>query len=75
MIPVKIPREIEAMRRACRITAEARALAGRLVQPGVTTAEKESKKEIKLSQEQHQEEQRPLASEEGVNVLRASASQ
>ena len=39
MIPVKIPREIEAMRRACRITAEARALAGRLVQPGVTTAE------------------------------------
>ncbi len=39
MIPVKIPREIEAMRRACRITAEARALAGRLVRPGITTAQ------------------------------------
>ena len=38
MIPIKIPREIEAMRRACRITAEARALAGRLIRPGVTTA-------------------------------------
>ena len=37
MIPIKIPREIEAMRRACQITAAARNLAGRLVKPGITT--------------------------------------
>lgn len=39
MISIKSPREIEAMRKAGRITAEARALAGRMVAPGVTTHE------------------------------------
>jgi methionyl aminopeptidase len=39
MISVKSPREIEHMRRAGHITAQARALAGRLVKPGVTTLE------------------------------------
>lgn len=39
MISLKSPREIEAMRRACRITAQARALAGSMVAPGVTTQE------------------------------------
>ena len=37
MIPVKNEREIEVMRKACRITAAARALAGEMVRPGVTT--------------------------------------
>ena len=37
MISLKSPREIEAMRRAGRITAQARALAGSMVRPGVTT--------------------------------------
>ncbi len=39
MISLKSPREIEAMRRAGRLTAQARALAGSLVRPGVTTHE------------------------------------
>ena len=39
MISLKSPREIEQMRRAGRITAAARALAGKLVKPGVTTLE------------------------------------
>ncbi len=39
MISVKTERELEVMRRAGRITAEARALAGRMVRPGVTTGE------------------------------------
>ncbi|MCI8538711.1 MAG: type I methionyl aminopeptidase [Oscillospiraceae bacterium] len=39
MIALKSPREIELMRRAGRITAGARALAGSLVRPGVTTHE------------------------------------
>ncbi|MGI5971220.1 MAG: type I methionyl aminopeptidase [Oscillospiraceae bacterium] len=39
MIPVKNPKEIEIMRRAGRITAAARALAGKMVAPGVTTLE------------------------------------
>ena len=39
MISLKSPREIEAMRRAGRITAQARALAGSMVAPGVTTKE------------------------------------
>ena len=39
MISLKSPREIEAMRRAGRITARARALAGSMVKPGVTTKE------------------------------------
>ncbi len=39
MISLKSPREIECMRRAGRITAAARALAGKLVKPGVTTLE------------------------------------
>ena len=37
MIPIKNDREISMMRRACRITAAARALAGEMVRPGVTT--------------------------------------
>ena len=39
MISLKSPREIEAMRRAGRITAQARALAGSMIKPGVTTLE------------------------------------
>ena len=39
MISLKSPREIETMRRAGRITAQARALAGSLIRPGVTTHE------------------------------------
>lgn len=37
VISIKSPREIEAMRRAGAITAQARALAGAMVAPGVTT--------------------------------------
>ena len=39
MITLKSPREIEAMRKAGRITAQARALAGTMIVPGVTTLE------------------------------------
>ena len=39
MISLKSSREIELMRRAGRITAQARALAGKMVRPGVTTLE------------------------------------
>ena len=39
MISIKSPREIEAMRRAGRLTAQARALAGSMVNPGITTHE------------------------------------
>ena len=39
MISMKSPREIEAMRKAGRLTAQARALAGSMVAPGVTTHE------------------------------------
>jgi len=39
MIKIKSPREIELMRRAGEITAAARALAGEMVSPGVTTRE------------------------------------
>lgn len=39
IISIKSPREIELMRRAGRITAAARRLAGELVKPGVTTLE------------------------------------
>lgn len=39
MISVKSERELEVMRRAGRITARARELAGRMVKPGVTTGE------------------------------------
>ena len=39
MISLKSPREIEAMRRAGRLTAQARALAGSLIRPCVTTHE------------------------------------
>ena len=39
LITLKSPREQEAMRHAGRITAQARALAGAMVQPGVTTKE------------------------------------
>ena len=37
MIPIKNEREIDAMRQACKLTAAARALDGRMVRPGVTT--------------------------------------
>ena len=37
MIPVKNEHELEVMRTACKITAAARALAGEMVRPGVTT--------------------------------------
>lgn len=39
MIPIKSAREISLMRRAGEITAAARALAGKMVTPGVTTRE------------------------------------
>ena len=39
MISLKSQREIEAMRRAGRLTAQARALAGSMIRPGVTTHE------------------------------------
>jgi len=39
MITIKNERELQSMRRACRITAAARALAGQMVKPGVTTRE------------------------------------
>ena len=39
MITLKSPSEIELMRRAGKITAAARALAGEMVKPGVTTRE------------------------------------
>ena len=39
MITLKSPHEIELMRRAGKITAAARALAGEMVKPGVTTHE------------------------------------
>ena len=39
MISLKSPRDIEKMRRAGRLTAEARALAGDMIRPGVTTLE------------------------------------
>ena len=39
MIPIKNERELEVMRQACRITAAARALAGEMVRPGVSTKE------------------------------------
>ena len=39
LISVKSPREIERMRKAGRITAAARKLAGEMVQPGITTLE------------------------------------
>jgi len=39
MIPIKNEREIEIMRKACKITAAARSLAGSMVRPGVTTLE------------------------------------
>ena len=37
MIPIKNERELVCMRQACKITAAARALAGEMVRPGVTT--------------------------------------
>jgi len=39
MISIKSPSEIEKMRAAGRLTAQARALAGSLVRPGITTGE------------------------------------
>lgn len=39
MISIKTERELSVMRRACKITAAARALAGEMVRPGVTTKE------------------------------------
>ena len=37
MIAIKNERELTLMRKACRITAAARALAGEMVRPGVST--------------------------------------
>ena len=37
MIAIKNEHELESMRQACKITAAARALAGEMVRPGVTT--------------------------------------
>jgi len=37
MIAIRNERELDAMRQACKITAAARALAGEMVRPGVTT--------------------------------------
>ena len=42
MISLKSPREIELMRRAGRLTAQARALAGSMVRPGISTLEIDS---------------------------------
>ena len=42
MITLKSAHEIELMRRAGKITAAARALAGEMVKPGVTTQEIDS---------------------------------
>jgi len=39
MIAIKSERELTAMRQACKITAAARALAGEMVRPGVSTKE------------------------------------
>ena len=39
MIPIKSASQVKLMREACRITGEALALAGRAVQPGITTGE------------------------------------
>ena len=39
MISIKTQRELEVMRKACKITAAARALAGKMVRPGVTTGQ------------------------------------
>ena len=39
MISIKTERELDVMRQACKITAAARALAGEMVRPGVTTGE------------------------------------
>ena len=39
MIAIKNERELNAMRQACKITAAARALAGEMVRPGVSTKE------------------------------------
>ena len=39
MIPIKNEHELMCMRRACKITAAARALAGEMVRPGVSTKE------------------------------------
>jgi methionyl aminopeptidase len=39
MISIKTASELERMRKACQITARARALAGELVKPGITTME------------------------------------
>lgn len=39
MISIKTQRELEVMREACKITAAARTLAGKMVRPGVTTGQ------------------------------------
>jgi methionyl aminopeptidase len=39
MISIKTERELDVMRQACKITAAARALAGEMVRPGITTGE------------------------------------
>ena len=39
MIAIKNGQELACMRKACKITAAARALAGEMVRPGVSTGE------------------------------------
>lgn len=39
MIPIKNDHELSVMRKACKITAAARALAGEMVRPGITTTQ------------------------------------
>lgn len=39
LITIKTPEEIDKMRAAGRLTAQARALAGSMIRPGVTTGE------------------------------------
>ena len=46
MISIKSPAEIEKMRAAGRLTAQARKLAGSLIRPGVTTAELDRKRVV-----------------------------
>ena len=42
MISLKRPREIELMREAGRLVSQAHSLIGRMIEPGVTTAEIDS---------------------------------
>ena len=54
MIAIKNEHELESMRQACKITAAARALAGEMVRPGVST--KEIDKAVYERSEEHTSE-------------------